>query len=289
MNAGSVPHEGSGPAFFRRRGFIVTAVLVIAFALLALWLVREAQERLAFPRASSYALKPQVRLAVGGEQIWLEAGAKVEAWLLPARGTGRMPLAIHAHGNGEAIDTWAESVAPLRDAGMAVLLVEYPGYGRSGGQPTEDAIVAAFVAAYDRAVADPRIDATRIVGYGRSMGGGAIAQLAARRPLAALVLESTFTSLRDMIAAAGLPDWLIRYRLDSRAVLAKFSKPVLLIHGTQDGSIPVSHAHALRAAAPQARLELLACGHNDCPPQWELVLSFLRENGVFSAAAPEVP
>src|SRR5262245_29018894 len=239
-SAGPVPEGESGPAFFRRRGFIVAAGIFLAFALIALWLVRNLQARMTFPRASVYALEPEVRAAVGGESIWLDVdGDRIETWLLPARNGGRAPLLIHAHGNGEAIDTWAESVTPLREGGMAVLLVEYPGYGRSEGQPTEDAIIATFVAAYDHAVGDARIDATRIVGYGRSMGGGAVAQLAARRPLAALVLESTFTSLRDMIAAAGVPDWLIRYRLDTRAVLAQLGKPVLLIHGTQDGSIPV--------------------------------------------------
>jgi pimeloyl-ACP methyl ester carboxylesterase len=288
-DAGPVPVEGSGPAFFRRRGFIVTIAIVIGFALIALWLVRELQGRVAFPRASHFALKPQVRAGVGGEQIWLDAdGDRVEAWMLPARVSGRAPLMIHAHGNGEAIDTWAESVAPLRDAGIAVLLVEYPGYGRSAGEPTDDSIVATFLAAYDHAARDPRVDATRIVGYGRSMGGGVIAQLAARRPLAALVLESTFTSLRDMIGAHGVPDWLIRYRLDTRAVIAKFSRPILVIHGTQDGAIPVSNAHALLAAAPHARLQLLPCGHNDCPPQWELVRSFLAEIGVCKAPDPEV-
>jgi pimeloyl-ACP methyl ester carboxylesterase len=234
-------------------------------------------------------MKPQVRAAVGGEQVWLDAdGDRVEAWMLPARTPGRAPLLIHAHGNGEAIDTWAESVGPLRDAGVAVLLVEYPGYGRSEGEPEEEAIVDTFVAAYDHAARDPRVDAARIVGFGRSMGGGAVGQLAARRPLAALVLESTFTGLRDMIAGHGVPDWLIRYRFDTRAVVAKFAGPVLVIHGTQDGAIPVAHARALAAAAPQARLTLLPCGHNDCPPQWELVLSFLADISVCRAPDPEV-
>src|SRR5262245_1468230 len=252
MNAGPDPRPGPGPVFFRRRGFVVAMGIVALFLLLALWLGYALQAKLAFPRASVYAMEPEGRAAVGGEQVWLDAdGDRVEAWMLPARTPGRAPLLIHAHGNGEAIDSWAESVTPLRDAGIAVLLVEFPGYGRSEGEPDDDSIVATFLAAYDHAVQDPRVDPARIVGYGRSMGGGAVAQLAARRPLAALVLESSFTSLREMIAAGGVPDWLIRYRLDTRAVVAKFDKPVLVIHGTQDGSIPVAHARALAAAAPR--------------------------------------
>ncbi len=287
--AGPVPDDGAGPAFFRRRGFVVAVILAAVFALLALGLIYGLQSRLAFPRASHYALKPQVRAAVGGEQVWLDArGDRVEAWMLPANRPGRAPLLIHAHGNGEAIDTWADSVAPLREAGIAVLLVEYPGYGRSEGEPSEASITDTFLAAYDHAVRDPRVDATRIVGFGRSMGGGAVAQLAARRPLAALVLESTFTSLAAMVRAHGVPDWLVLNRLDTAAVITKFSKPILIIHGMEDGAIPVAHARGLLAAAPHARLQLLACGHNDCPPQWELVRSFLVANGVCNAPDPEV-
>jgi fermentation-respiration switch protein FrsA (DUF1100 family) len=161
-----------------------------------------------------------------------------------------------------------------------VLLVEFPGYGRSGGEPSEASVTAAFVAAYDRAIADPRVDPRRIIGHGRSLGGGAIGQLAARRTLAGLILESTFTSLRDIVRRYFIPDWLVRNRFDTRAALAAFHGPVLIVHGTRDGIIPVAHAHALKLAAPGTTLHLLPCGHNDCPPQWELVLSFLADNGV---------
>jgi pimeloyl-ACP methyl ester carboxylesterase len=161
-----------------------------------------------------------------------------------------------------------------------VLLVEYPGYGRSGGKPSERSITATLLAAFDRVTTDPRVDATRVIGYGRSMGGGAIAQLAARRPLAALVLESTFTSLADIVHGYYVPNWLIVNHFDTRKVLQSFPKPVLLLHGSYDEVIPVAHAQALKAAAPEAELHLMGCGHNNCPPHWELLLSFLESNGV---------
>jgi fermentation-respiration switch protein FrsA (DUF1100 family) len=112
------------------------------------------------------------------------------------------------------------------------------------------------------------------------MGGGAVGQLLRQRRLAALVLESTYTSLADMVRAHHVPDFLILNRLDTRAALADYRGPVLILHGTRDLNIPFSHAKLLAAAAPQARLVELDCGHNDCPPQWELVLGFLAENGV---------
>jgi fermentation-respiration switch protein FrsA (DUF1100 family) len=128
------------------------------------------------------------------------------------------------------------------------------------------------------------VDAARIVAHGRSMGGGAAGQLALRRPLAALVLESTYTSLADMIRGHGVPDLLIRNRFDNVAALRAFRGPVLIVHGVNDEVIPFGHARRLAAVAPRARFVELHCHHNDCPPQWELVLSFLAENGVSNAA-----
>jgi pimeloyl-ACP methyl ester carboxylesterase len=208
--------------------------------------------------------------------------------LLPAPVTGPAPLLIYTHGNGELIDFWAGEFAPIRAAGIHVLLVEYPGYGRSRGRPSEASITGTLLAAYDRMAHDPRVDATRIVGHGRSLGGGAIAQLAARRPLAALILESTFTSLADIIRGFGIPDWLIANDFDSRAALAGFTHPLLLMHGERDVNIPVAHAHALHKAISGSTLQLLDCGHNDCPRQWDLVLGFLERNGVCRRSDEEI-
>jgi len=83
-----------------------------------------------------------------------------------------------------------------------------------------------------------------------------------------------------------VPGFLITNRFDTFAVLREFSGPVLIIHGHRDAVIPVEHAHRLAGASARARLVDLDCGHNDCPPQWELVLSFLTENGISTPAAP---
>jgi pimeloyl-ACP methyl ester carboxylesterase len=242
------------------------------------------QPRFTFPRPPAASARPDALHDAHGEALWSEVdGQRVEAWFLPGAAAAPAPVLIYAHGNGELIDYWAAEFAPLRAAGIHVLLVEYPGYGRSGGSPSESSVTAALVAAHDLVVADPRVDPRRIIGYGRSLGGGAIAQLAARRPLAALVLESTFTSLTDVVRGYQIPDMLVRNRFDTRGALAKFRGPVLLLHGRSDPVFSVGHARGLKEAAPQAELHLLECGHNDCPRQWELLLSFLAANGVCRA------
>jgi fermentation-respiration switch protein FrsA (DUF1100 family) len=262
---------------------MISAGFILLLAIGAIWAVIALQKFVTFPRAHHSLQQPAARIAAAGEAIWFDIdGGRVEAWFLPAPGPSPSPLMIHAHGNGELIDIQTHSVSALRAAGIGILLVEYPGYGRSTGTPSEKSVTDTFVTAYDWASHDSRVDSARIIGYGRSLGGGAVAQLAARRPIAALVLESTFTSIGELVRANHIPGWLIVNEFDTRAVLAKYSGPVLILHGTHDGTFPVALAHALHKASPRSELHVQDCGHNDCPSQWELVLGFLDKNGVFS-------
>jgi len=213
-SAGPVPHRGAGPAFFERRAFQIGIAAIVLVTIAAIWLIVALQKFITFPRAHPSVQQPAALAAAHGEDLWFDVdGARVEAWFLPAKSEKPAPLMIHAHGNGELIDIQTRSVDAIRAAGIAVLLVEFPGYGRSGGNPSEDTVTATWVAAYDWAKRDPRIDAARIVGYGRSLGGGAVVQLAARRPVAALVLESTFASIGEMVRAKGIPGFVSSTRM----------------------------------------------------------------------------
>jgi uncharacterized protein len=257
----------------------LAAVLIAAGSYAATQLI---QIFATFPSPPESAWDPGAVDAARGERLWLDVdGDRVEAWYLPPRpAIAPAPLLIYAHGNGELIDMRARDFAALRDAGIGVLQVEYPGYGRSEGSPSERSLTAALVAAYDRAALDPRIDARRIAGYGRSLGGGAIAQLAIRRPLAALVLESTFENFEDIVMAYGVPRSLLINHFDTRTALSNYRGPVLLLHGTRDRTFDAKHARALATATNRATLHLDDCGHNDCPPRWEMVAGFLRRNGL---------
>lgn len=237
-----------------------------------------AQRSMLFPR-HFIAPAPAVFMAEDALDLGVETGdGRVEAWLLwphtaagprAPEGYPGYPLVIVGHGNAEIIDYWVDAVEPLRRAGAAVLLVEYPGYGRSAGAPTERGIVEVFVAAYDAAVAQDEIDGDRVLLFGRSVGGGAVAQLAVRRPSASMVLFSTFTSVRDMASLYHLPGILARDPFDTLAVVGTYDRPLLLLHGREDPIIPFEHARRLQAAAPHAELRALPCGHNDCVNQWE--------------------
>ena len=185
-----------------------------------------------------------------------------EAWYLPPlTGDQPAPALIFAHGNGEVIDWWAAGLDEFRRRGMAVLLVEYPGYGRSAGSPSEVSIAEAMTRAYDRLVERPEIDRRRIVGYGQSLGGGAVGALSRQRPLAAMVLQSTFTDLRRFATRFWMPGWLVRDPFDNLAAVAGFAGPVLVVHGRGDELIPAAQGEELAQAAGDGTLRLHDCGH----------------------------
>lgn len=222
------------------------------------------------------------------ETQWLTTSqGAVEAWFFapdPKVVTTKAPLFIIAHGNAELIDNWVQSATELQRLGVGVLLVEYPGYGRSQGHPSQAAITETLVAAYDAFADHPQVDPTAIVLFGRSVGGGAIAQLAALRPSAALILLSTFTSVRSMAAGYGLPGWTVRDPFDTLAVVRAYPQPVVILHGERDQIIPYTHGAMLHQAATNGTLVKLDCDHNDCVRDWghfwQSLRPFLTEVGI---------
>jgi fermentation-respiration switch protein FrsA (DUF1100 family) len=222
--------------------------------------------------------------SAGVVQTWLTTGfGKTEAWFLPGKGItfpARRPAVLFFHGNGEVIDFLPPQVEGFRAMGMAVLLVEYPGYGRSEGTPSEASIVATGVAAYDTLVKRPDVDPARVIAFGRSIGSGPACALSRQRPLAALILQSPFTSIRSFARHFLLPGFLLRDVYDNRAALAAFPGPVLILHGRFDDVIPFSQGEELSRVAPHVRFVELTCAHNDCPPDWQefwrLIGDFLR-------------
>ena len=219
------------------------------------------------------------------EILWLQTSfGQVEAWLLQPVGTdsqGPMPAIILGHGNAELIDSIPEGFLRFRQRGYAVLLVEYPGYGESAGTPTLSSVTETFTAAYDALLSRPDIDALRIVGMGRSLGGGAICRLAMQRSLQALLLVSTFADLPSLSRCYLAPARLATERYDNEAVVHEFSGPVLIVHGTRDELIPLTHARRNAAVAGRGRLLTYDARHDECPVDfdrfWADVDVFLEE------------
>ena len=207
---------------------------------------------------------------------------RVEAWYRPPRRLAegeRAGAVIFGHGNAELIEDWPLHLEGYPELGLGLMLVEYPGYGRSEGAPSEQSIREAMLAGFDALVARPEIDPERIVLHGRSVGGGAVCTILGERPVAALILQSTFTSTADFAREIlRIPSFLIRDPFRNRDAVADYSGPVLVMHGLHDDIIPYAHGVALSEASTRASLYSMECRHNDCPPSWP---SFWREIGEF--------
>lgn len=247
------------------------------------------QRQMLFPR---YLIEtPSDNENISGlEKIWIDTSfGKVETWFLPpddSRVSGPAPAVIFAHGNGELIDFWPHELKKLNRLGIGVLLVEYPGYGRSAGKPSQDSITETFTSAYDLLIARKDVDSSKIVLLGRSVGGCAVCVLASARPSAALILMSSFISVRSFASKYLVPDFLVRDPFDNLAVVRNYQEPVLVIHGKFDEVIPFSHGMILYKAAKQGKIITYESGHNDCPPSWDTfwrdIETFLHDSGLIN-------
>jgi pimeloyl-ACP methyl ester carboxylesterase len=245
------------------------------------------QRHMMFPR-SFIETPPYNQNIAGLEKIWLETSfGKVETWFLPPRSDHHSkpaPAVIFAHGNGELIDFWPYELKKFNQLGLGLLLVEYPGYGRSKGSPSQKSITETFNAAYDVLVVREDVDPAKIVLFGRSLGGGAVCALAANRPSAALILMSTFISARSFAAKYLAPPFLVRDPFDNLSIVEKYPGPVLVVHGKYDTVIPYAHGNRLYRATKRGKMKTYDCGHNDCPANWDIfwqdIESFLVDGGL---------
>jgi uncharacterized protein len=280
----------------RRRLVRIAAVLVLFYAAwcVAMYIY---QDQLLFPADMA---APPLPLGYQGKttiemNLDLPSGGSVVAWFLPAPGVtpdSPGPVVVFFHGNAEIIDHQHDMVEGYHRLGCSILLPEYRGYGRAGGKPGEEAIVADAVHFYDELIKLPEADKSRIVFHGRSLGGGPAAQLAARRTPRALILESTFSSVAAMAAKYGCPSFLAKSPFRTDRVLESLDVPVLIFHGSDDDIIPVSHGRRLRDLARRGTYIEYGCRHNDFPgadneeAYWNEIAAFLRRSAVIEALAP---
>lgn len=269
-------------------------LLALAYALWlgALWTL---QDQLIFPRhLVAWATRPAVPPRVEAWTIQTSEGDQVPAWLCwPAGrgaggGGGVLPVGVVVwfHGNAELIDQVIDyrEVEQLQELGLAVLLVEYRGYGRAGGKPSEAGLIADGVAFVDRLKTTPGIDATKMVYYGRSLGGGVALGVAAQRIPAAVILQSTFTSVASFANRYLAPQALVRHPFRNDQIVPTLDVPMLIMHGRHDRVTPVSHGRVLAALAKRGEYIEDDSDHVSGPADRDAyeagVEAFLRRAGV---------
>jgi fermentation-respiration switch protein FrsA (DUF1100 family) len=192
-------------------------------------------------------------------------GLKLQAWSLPVESASGCVLVCH--GNAGNIEHRLLLARAFQAMGLSVLLFDYRGYGNSEGRPSEQGTGLDAQAALDWLLDEQGLDPGQIVLYGESLGGGVALALAAGRPLAAVIVESTFTSLPELGARIYplLPVRLIAsIRYDNLAALRTLRAPLLVIHSPQDDIVPFDFGRELFEAAPAPKEFLATSGdHND--------------------------
>ncbi len=191
-------------------------------------------------------------------------GVRLISWHHAAAGA---PTVVYFPGNGGNIAGRGVAARPWIDAGYGVLLVGYRGYGGSDGRPTEEGLYADGRAAiaYLRGRGVP---ARRIALYGESLGTGVAVKMAVEHEVGAVILEAPFTSAVDVGARAYpiLPvRWLMKDRYESLGRIAAIDAPLLIVHGEDDRTIPVTQGRRMLAAArePKQGVFIAGAGHDD--------------------------
>ena len=225
---------------------------------------------IAASRAPYYPMKYpsgfwELQSKLGAKDVWLltSDGVRLHAWWVMAPQASLVTL--YLHGNAGNI---SHRFMPIRDitaAGSSVLMLDYRGYGRSEGSPSEHGLYADADAAY-RYLLDHGYRARHIVLQGESLGTAAAVDLAARKECAGVVLEAAFTSGRD-VANTVLPviGPLLFRGFDSKSKIATIRAPLLFFHGDRDEIIPLKLGRRLFEAAPEPKyfIEIPGAGHND--------------------------
>ena len=163
-------------------------------------------------------------------------------------------VVLYCHGNGEHVAHLAERLQELRDqTHLAVFAWDYRGYGKSQGKPHEENVVADVRAAQLCAAREAGVRPEQIVLLGRSLGGGAAVQLAARYPVRGLVLERTFAELVE-VAAHHFPwlpvRWIMKNEFRSIDHIGQYDGPLLQVHGMADEIVPFQEGKRLFDACP---------------------------------------
>ena len=246
---------------------VMAAAVYVALGVLLFF----ARDFLVFPGRHDATPEPRRVGIADGEKVTVTTadGERLVGWYLPPRDTvgGRAGAVLWFHGNGETIGGIGPVLREFRPPQAALLALDYRGYGESSGRAGIEGTQRDAEAAWAWLASRPEIDSARIVIYGRSVGSGPALHLAAERPAAGLILESAFTSLRDMarVHYPIFPSFIAGSGFDNLALMDRIDCPVLFVHGDADDLVPITMGRRLaeQAGARGEFLVLPAAGHND--------------------------
>jgi pimeloyl-ACP methyl ester carboxylesterase len=253
----------------------ISVVVATAYCAVCIFLFFQ-QSRLIFFPSSVIENTPEL-FNITYEDVWLPVSSgsnkveRIHGWWLKANQPNEKVL-LYLHGNGANISANLAHAHRFHQLGFSVLLIDYRGYGRSEGSfPSEKQVYRDAATAWNYLVNQRQIQPSQIVIYGHSLGGAIAIDLAIKYSNAAgLIVENSFTSIRELIAHRNLfwmfpVDLILTQRFESMKKVPHLKMPVLFIHGTADLTVPAFMSQNLYTVAPKPKKLLLVpgAGHNN--------------------------
>ncbi len=250
-------------------------VLFICLSLLAALLLSGCVAEMVYHPAAGVERSP-ADIGLSYEEVQFQAsdGVALSGWWVPADGAEKTVLFFH--GNAGNIGGRLDTIRTIHSMGLNLFIFDYRGFGESGGSPSKKGLYRDADAAFGVLTEQMDIRPESVILWGRSLGGAVAAQCASRHHAGTLILESTFTSMKD--AANDLFFWVPGFVLRNHAYetlryLEEITIPTLVIHSADDEVIDFSHGRRLYKAAsrPKSFIELQG-SHNH---------GFLRSKDVY--------
>ncbi len=252
----------------RNLAIAITALLLISFA--ARYMLILDRMMIYFPQRGLEATPDSVGLDY--EDVYLTAsdGTRIHGWHIPGRSGVTL---LWFHGNAGNISHRLDNILILNQRlGVSVLVIDYRGYGLSEGKPSEKGLYMDAEAAFGYLIDELGLEAERdVVLFGRSLGVGVAVEMGTRYKVKGVILESGFTSIREMAESSGSPLpiplvlTLFEARYDSLSKIGRVESPVMVLHGDRDDTVPYWMAEKLYASAsePKTLYPIRGASHND--------------------------
>ncbi|MGB2961732.1 MAG: alpha/beta hydrolase [Candidatus Omnitrophota bacterium] len=245
-------------------GYIFVAILVVIF--LVFYVRWFEKGNIYFPYRGIESTPASIGLSYEDVFIETKDNVKLNGWFIPAEGRSRATL-LYLHGNAGNISHRLEIIRIFHDMGLNMFIIDYRGYGKSGGTPSEKGTYLDALAAYEYITGRGDVDKENIIIYGKSLGGAIAIDLAAKADAKAVIFESVFTSIAD-IGQEVYPFLPIRLfntiKYDNKSKVESIAMPKLVIHSRDDEIVPFHHGKKVfeSAAGPKEFYEMRG-GHNE--------------------------
>jgi len=246
------------------KGIRITLLIIISLILVFLSIRYFEKKNLYFPLRTIEATPEDIGLGYEEVSFKTKDGIQLSGWFIPVKDS--RAAVIFFHGNGGNISHRLEKIKIFNDLNVDVLIFDYRGYGMSKGSPSEKGLYLDAEAVYSYLVNVRGISPQKIIGYGESLGGSIVVDLANKHELGGVIIEGGVTSVRDMAKRLlpFIPTFVYASKYDSLEKIKNIKFPKLIFHSIDDEIVPFDLGKRLYdvAAEPKEFVELRG-GHNE--------------------------